>query len=416
MNPFNMAHVAASPSIGPNTSKFAPDFRVLIDGTPIPAALRGSVTSVSCEVGMEGLDQAELTLVNEKLRWLDHPLFKLDTDFTLQMGYAPHRLAQLFDGEIVARAPTFPAGGAPTLTITAHDRRHKMQEGKKVRWFAIPLPSIGNLPLPDIATASIVSAENLLIPMFDPVGAALAVILGAVDMVVALTDPGSAQKVIRKQANQSDYDFLSVIAQENGWDMIVEHDGPVGGHMLRFTSSLDRLSADVTLRYGHSLIEFSPRISKVGQIVSVGGFVWIPAIKMVFVVTLGWDWDRMSLTLAIYPGALPFGVGQNATDFLIEEPLTPTSLPRKLVGELIPKLNKRLTATGSTIGDPRIRAGTVLRIEGTGEEFGGLYRVTGATHTIDASGYRTRFEARKEIWFGSIPLADQGAVPVRASF
>ncbi len=58
----------------------------------------------------------------------------------------------------------------------------------------------------------------------------------------------------------------------------------------------------------------------------------------------------------------------------------------------------------------------MVRIEGTGEEFGGLYRATSVTHTIDAGGFRTSFGARKEIWFGSIPASDQGAVPVRVSF
>ena len=62
---------------------------------------------------------------------------------------------------------------------------------------------------------------------------------------------------------------------------------------------------------------------------------------------------------------------------------------------------------------PRLRAGDVLRIEGVGEEFGGLYRVTSITHTLDGGGFRTQFEARKEIWFGSIPPPEQGAVPVR---
>ena len=55
----------------------------------------------------------------------------------------------------------------------------------------------------------------------------------------------------------------------------------------------------------------------------------------------------------------------------------------------------------------------MLRIEGVGEQFGGLYRVTSVTHTLDGGGFRTSFEVRKEIWFGSIPLPDQGAVPVR---
>ena len=203
---------------------------------------------------------------------------------------------------------SFPSGGAPTFTVTAHDRRHKMREGNKVRWFAIPLPCPGNLPVPDIATAGIVTLENLMLPIFDPVGAALSIILGGVDTIVAVTDPDSAQKVIRKQANESDYDFIGRIAAENGWDVLVEHDGPVGGHLLRFTSSLDHLQPDHTLAYGRSLIDFSPRVSKVGQIATVGGFVWVPTIKMTFVVTLGFDWDRMSLTLSIYPGMVPIGM------------------------------------------------------------------------------------------------------------
>jgi len=393
---------------------FCPDFALLLDGRPISAELRSSILSVRCQTGYEGLDEVEVTLANEKLRWLDSPQFKLDTGLTLKLGYAPDPLVQTFDGEIVARGAAFPTGGMPTFTITAHDRRHRMSDGKKVRWFAIPLSCPGNLPLPDIATASIVTLENLMLPIFDPVGAALSIILGGVDTIVAVTDPNSAQKVIRKQANESDYDFLNRLAGENGWDVLMEHDGPVGGHLLRFTSSLDNLQPDFTFGYGRSLIEFSPRVSKVGQIFSVGGFVWIPAAKMTFTVQLGFDWDRMSLTLSISPGIVP--IGMDPGDYMIEEPLTLSSIPRRLVSELIPKLNKRLTASGTVLGDPTIRAGNVIRIEGAGEEFGGLYRASSVTHTIDAGGYRTQFEGRKEIWFGSIPLADQGAVPVRVSF
>jgi hypothetical protein len=395
-------------------SRFAPDFAVALDGKAIPAELRGSLMSVRCQTGYDGLDEVELTLANEKLRWLDEPMFRLGTDLTLSLGYAPDPLTQVFDGEVVARGASFPSGAMPTVTVTAHDRRYKMRAGKKVRWFAIPVPKVGNLPLPDIATASIVTLENLLLPIYDPVGAALSVILSGVDTFVAVTDPDSAQKVVRKQPNESDYDFLGRIAAENGWDMAVQHDGPVGGHLLRFTSSLDHLQPNFTYGYGRSLIDFAPRVTNVGQIITVGGFVWVPAIKMTFAVMLGFDWDRMGLTLSIYPGIVPLGMGPG--DYMIDEPLTPTSLPRKLVSELIPKLNRRLTATGTVLGEPTMRAGDVLRIEGTGEEFGGLYRVTAVTHSVDNGGFRTKFNLRKEIWFGSVPLADQGAVPVRVSF
>src|SRR5215831_11316707 len=279
-------------------ARFAPAFSLALDGQPALADLRASVQSIQCKTGYEGLDEVEISLANEKLRWLDTELFAIGTGLTLSLGYAPEPLTQVFDGEVVARGASFPSGGAPTFSITAHDRRHKMADGNKLRWFAIPVPSWGNLPLPDAVTASIVSLESLLVPIFDPVGLALSVLLGGADAMVAATDPITSQKVVRKQPNVSDYQFLETIAAENGWDMLVDHAGVLGGHVLHFTSSLDRLTPDHTLRYGASLVEFSPRVSTVGQIASVSGFVWVAPIKTTFIVTLGFDLERQALTLS----------------------------------------------------------------------------------------------------------------------
>jgi len=394
-------------------ANFAPEFALSIGGQPAPAALRASIQGVECRTGYEGMDELQLTLANEGLRWLDSELFGLGTGLTLNLGYAPEPLTQVFDGEIVAHGASFPSGGMPTLSITAHDRRHKMANGNKLRWFAIPIPTVGNFPLPDAVTAGLVTLENQLVPIFDPVGLALSILLGGAD-ALAVTEPGSAQKIVRKQTNVSDYQFLQQIAAENGWDVLVEHDGALGGHMLRFTSSLDHLSADHTLRYGSALMDFSPRVTNVGQIASVSGFAWVPPIKTTFVITLGFDFERMALTLSIYPGIIP--IGGQSSDYRIEEPLTLTSLPRRLVSELLPRLNNRLTASGSLVGNARMRPGDVLQIEGVGIEFGGRYRATTVTHSLDSGGFRTRFDARKEIWFGSIPPDDQGATPVRMSF
>jgi hypothetical protein len=49
-------------------------------------------------------------------------------------------------------------------------------------------------------------------------------------------------------------------------------------------------------------------------------------------------------------------------------------------------------------------AGKVINFDGLGSQFGGLYRVTSATHTFDGGGYKTSFKARKEVWFGSVPI------------
>jgi hypothetical protein len=386
--------------------RFVPAFRLAIDGSPIPAEMRALVSRLSCQTGLEGADRVEIVLVNENLRWLDHPLLGLGNELTLSLGYAPDPPTQFFVGDIVGHTASFPSGGAPTLSVAAQDRREDLQQGTQARWFAIPTPT-GNFPLPDPDVAGIVSLEHELIPIFDPVGAAIAVLLGGAEAISAAGDPDAMQAIIRKQTEESDYDFLQRIARENGWEMVIDHSGPLGGHQLRFTSPLDHLAPDATYAYGRSLMEFTPHVSTVGQLVSVSCFVWIAPIKTSFTVTIGWDWDQMALSISIVPSLIPLGTGPS--DYLIDEPVTPASAPRRIIAELIPRLNNRLTGSGTVLGDPRIRAGSVLRLEGLGVEFGGLYRVTNATHTIDSSGYHTSFEVRKEIWFGSIPLPEQGA-------
>lgn len=394
-----------------NQPHFVPEFQLDIERKRIPAALRSSISAVSHQAGLEGSDRVELTLVNENLRWLDHPLLILDNTLTLRLGYLPDKLEQVFVGQIVGQSATFPSSSAPTITVSAQDRMQRLQEGSKVRWFALPAPSIGNFPIPDPLTSSIVSGENGLIPINDPVGAALAVLLGGAEAIGAIGDPDGMQKVIRKQEGQSDFDFLSVIARENGWEMFIEHQGPLGGHQLRFMSPLDKLTPELTLEYGRNLIDFSPRVSTVGQLFSVTAYVWVAPLKTSFTVTVGWDFDRMALTLDVQPELIPLGTGR--TSHMIEDPVTPVSAPRRIISELIPRLNQRLTGSGNIIGTNRIRPGTVVRLDGLGIEFGGLYRVTSVNNTLDSGGWRTGFEARKEIWFGSVPLAEQGAVPVR---
>jgi hypothetical protein len=383
--------------------QYSPQFKIEIDGGPLPPGLRGSVSSVSYRDGLEGADSVEVTFANPGLQWLDHPLLAQDLGFRLWIGYAPDPLEEVFVGEITGVEPSFPSGGMPTIKITAHDFLNRLTHGKVDRAFAISTPKFAHFPLPDVAIAAIVSASNLLIPYPDPIGGALSALMS---LAVYLNTPADSQLAVRTQEGASDFDFLTKIAKENGWQVYIDHTLDPKGYVLRFQFLMQDYAPSLALKWGESLIEFTPRLTVVGDIAAVSSRVWVASLQMEFVIVVSWDWDRAAFELAIYPGIgeLKAVLGEKEKKAVSKKSKSFADVVRDILTDLLPRLNNRLTGGGSAVGDPRIKAGRVINFEGLGDSFSGLYRVTSATHTFDGSGYRTSFNARKEVWFGSIPL------------
>lgn len=383
----------------------APEFAIRIDGDRIPTAMRAAISSVTYTDGIEGADRVEISIANPSLQWLDHPLLQVDNSFSLSIGYAPGPLEEVFVGDITGIEPSFPSSGMPTIRVTAQDHLQRMQHGTKDRSFRIKIPSVGNFPLPDTAVAAIVSGTNGLIPELDPVSGTLSTLIS---LATFLAFPQFAQMSVRKQKGVNDFQFLSEVAKENGWQMFIDHTADPHGSVLKFQFMLQDLSPTLTLKWGASLMDFTPRLTTVGQIDGVSARVWVDSIKMEFVITVNWDYDRAFFDLSIMPSSGVIGdlVGVSKTTNI--NPTSYATAPRKILTELLPKLNNRLTGTGSTAGDPRLKASRVVNLEGLGDQFSGLYRVTSTTHTFDSGGYKTNFQARKEVWFGSIP-APRGA-------
>jgi hypothetical protein len=386
--------------------QYAPEFRVQIGGADLPEPLRWSVSRVSFQSGMEGASRVEVTIANENLRWLDHPLFRLNNGLTLAVRYAPDPFEQVFVGEVTGVDATFPGGGMPTLTVVAHDFLQRLTKGTKDRSFLLSLPCIGKFPLPDPVVVAITVGLDLLIPDLDPVGAALSFL----SLLLAYAiDPIDAQASVRIQQGQSDFQFLSSLAKENGWDMYIDQTRDPQGYRLRFQFLAQTYKPEVTLQWGHSLLEFTPKISSVGQVDAVSTRLWISSIKLELVVALGWDFDTSSFTFSVFPslgdlsGFLP-----TSGSVLNIETVGAANLPKAILGELLPRLNSRQTGSGSSVGNLAIRPGRVINLAGLGETFGGLYRITSANHTLDQGGYRTSFEVRKEVWFGSLPAPKVG--------
>jgi uncharacterized protein len=396
-----------------NNPQYVPDFQVKIANVDIPWELRASIMSVRLTAGLEGSDQVQLSIFNEHLKWLDDPRFAIDVPIRLSIGYQPNSIVLMFVGAIKAVQATFPSSGTPTLDVTAQDLITDMQDAKNSRWFSSDVPKTTNKPVPRAVMANQVASKYGLVAQFDPTGADLAKLVGSVTSVLSealgVGDPGDPQRGVDRQINTVDYDLLKRVARESGYDLMIDHTSQNAGKVLIFFAPWDHLAPDVALTYGENLMDFTPRLTQIGQIGSVIANVWQPGSKKTVAVTLGWDWQRMGLALSVQQGQATAAPG--SSDLVIDEPLTVGTAPRRLISELIPKLNNRITGSASAVGDPALRPGAVVKIEGVGVQFGGYYRITKSTHTIDSGGYRTEFDLRKEIWF-TLSATAQGAVKV----
>jgi len=75
---------------------------------------------------------------------------------------------------------------------------------------------------------------------------------------------------------------------------------------------------------------------------------------------------------------------------------TPRQAERRALAILSDRLKEMVTAQGTTVGLPDLRAGQRVQVKGVGKRFSGTYFVTDTTHTLADSGYTTRFSARRE--------------------
>lgn len=387
--------------------RFVPDYRLKINGDEIPAALRASITSVRYEDGTGAADRVEIGVANVDLRWLQEHirglgfqpfptairigpigaigpspgLFDVDNTVTLEMGYQPGPLEEVFKGDITGVTATFPGGGMPAMTIVAHDYLHRLAEGSYARGFG---------PLPDFLIAAILSAENFLLPAIDPTIVAASTAIAVVNFIFKLSG--------RKQKGQSDLELLKEIADQYDADFWV--DGDIL-YLARFFPK--EYSSRLTLTWGESLLDFSPKVNTVGRIAAAGMKFTLREIPLSFLVSVFWDFDHEAIGVMVVPGeaaaAAKMLVGPTYTivDRPISSPGDIVNSAMAIYAELRKKLNNRLTGSGTAVGDPRIRAGAIIRLEGLGPDFSGDYRVASATHSIDAGGYRTSFQVRKEI-------------------
>jgi phage protein D len=390
------------------SAQFVPDYSLEINGTGVPTSLKSSIASITFDSGLNAADRVEIAVANPGLEWLqDHinglgflpfptnvrlgpvqtpnfngtGLFDMGNKINLSLGYTDTGTTDVFEGEITGIEVNLPPGGMPTMTIVAHNYLNRLAQGSYGRGFG---------PLPDAIIAAILSAENLLLPAIDPAISAGSTAIAVVNYIFN----GSG----RKQKAQTDLQLFKEIARAYDADFWVE-----GSTLIMSRFLFKDYSPSVTLNWGESLIEFAPRISTVGAVFGVGAKFTLREIPLSFMVTVSWNLDTQSLAINVVPGAsaayMKSLIGPLLT--VINRPISsPVDIVKSaifLTRKLRDKINNRLTATATAVGDPGLVANAVVQFNGVGPDFSGNYRITNAHHVIDSSGYHTKFKVRKEI-------------------
>lgn len=382
---------------------YAPGFKLQINGADPPQALLSSITGVRYQQGLNAADRLEVGIGNVNLRWLKQHivglgfepfatsihvpglslgaapagLFDIDNKVTLSMGYQAGGFSDMFSGEITGIEANFPGGAAPTMTLVAHDYLHRLSEGSYSRGFG---------PLPDFIIASILGLENLLIPLIEPFVTVASTAIAAVNFIFSGTST--------KQKEQSHLQLLTEIADKYDSEFHVE------GDVLYVTRFMKEYSPRLTLTWGESLIDFAPKVTTVGQAFGVGFKFTLREVPLDFLVKVYYDFDREAVGIIVLPGVAAPALGDPVFT-IIDRPIgSPADIANSaltIAHELRTRLNNRLTGQGTCVGNPEIRAGAVIELQGLGPDFSGNYRVSSVTHSIESSGYLTHFEVRKEL-------------------
>jgi uncharacterized protein len=370
---------AAAPIHTQGQAFYVPQFEVRVGKDPAALKLVRDVIEVTFREEVNTIDSFELTLNNwdagraafkfEPPASEEERIFEPERYVEIHMGY-PKDLALMTRGIITTIEPNYPESGAPTLAIRGHNLLHKFRRQQhSASWEdkgdSTIAKEIGNSPVSETKPG-----------------------LGNVPVRI---DAARAQEEPREHVEmqmQYDIEFLLDRAKQRGYVLYVEL-LKGGKEQLYFGPSDQPARIEYELKWGLSLLSFRPTLSTAHQVASVtvrGRDAQVGPVE----------------GTAIFPRDCKLNEDLPAppeSHEVVHKPpaRSKQEAKRKAVELLVEHRRKLVTASGSTVGLPHLRAGSYVHIRlAKDSRFNGRYFVTGTTHTVGSGGYTTTFQARRE--------------------
>jgi phage protein D len=341
----------------------SPEYAVQVNGAPLPQEALADLIALTVLEDVDAASMFTLTLagwdtVEMKAKWIDDALFREGNPVEIGIGYRD-RTEPLMSGEITGVEPAFRLAQAPTLTLRGHDRRHRLMRSRRTRSFVNQKDS-------DIASR--IASEAGLQPQVDDSATVLPHVL---------------------QHNQTDLEFLALRARRIGYEITVS------GRTLRFGPRRTDDEPVLTLRREIELLEFLPRLSTLGQVAEFEVRGWSAPDKAALVGrAASGDESRAMGGSRTGPAAVQAAFAPPASARVVEPVHGQQEADQLARRAFVEMALGHVRASGLCIGDPRLRAGTVVAVEGLGERFSGRYYLSSVEHRFGRqTGYRTAFRA-----------------------
>jgi phage protein D len=401
---------------------WAPRFEVRIDGVTLQNQVVHDIMDLTYHDKLEEIDGFELSVSNwdsdrRRFKYMGSEgdesdknvtVRELETLFepcnktvTLKLGYLDE-LETMLTGNFTTMEPTFSAIGPHTLTVRGLNRLHRM---RRARYDGQWPNSKANREFTDSEIAK--SFEELVDPKWKGNGNDAR----RIPMPIVI-DPNAIKSEPRltyvSQHNEYDIDFLWRRARLRGY--VVEIRPPDDQHpkeYLYFGPSKTGAIAPYRLIWGAGLVDLKPTLTTANQVKKVTVHGWDRVNQKPIQESADWSDPKLKRLNPKLRGIVERCDPRE--ERVVTRPVFTRDHAQKMARDiLLGHAQELVTVKGSVIGLPRLRAGSRALIEGIGNRLNGEYFVTETTHTLNSSGYQTRFTARREDSDTGVTLASGG--------
>jgi len=340
---------------GTQSREHVASMSILVNGAEIDPKFRDMVTEVKVVDSLTLPDTALVRITDQKGENIDSNPLVLGAKLEIKAGKLDARSTEtIFKGEIAAVEPDFTPQGV-VLCARAYDRAHKLNRERKTRTFQQ------------------MSASDMAKKIASEAG------------LSAVVQSTSVVHEFFQQSNETDWDFLWRLALMHDYEVVV------ADTKLHFRKANVAQGSGATLRWGENLMTFRPRMSGIQQVNTVQVRAWDPKSKKA--VNGSASSPQTSSRPGVAQGKVAGDLG-GGTTVVTDRVAATTAEANEIAKSTLQRMaDAYYEADGVAQGDPAIKAGGKVKIEGVGSKFGGEFTVSSSTHSYHGHrGYHTSFQ------------------------